>query len=51
MDTEGDIGDTERVSKRRRVEGFAETEAGSASSVSSATVMPRQSSPLIASLG
>ena len=42
VDTEGDTDDTERVSKWRRVEGPVETEAGSDSSVSSATVVPRQ---------
>ena len=51
VDIEGDADDTERASKRRRVEDPAETEAGSDSSASSATVVPRQASPPMASLG
>lgn len=51
VDIEGDTDDTERASKRRRVEDPAETEAGSDSSASSATVVPRQASPPMASLG
>jgi len=51
VDIEGDTDDTERASKRRRVEDPTETEAGSDSSASSATVVPRQGSPPMASLG
>jgi forkhead box protein K len=47
VDIEGDTDDTERASKRRRVDDHTETEAGSDSS---ATVVPRQGSPPMASL-
>jgi len=50
VDIEGDTDDTERASKRRRLDDPAETEAGSDSSASSATVVPRQGSPPMASL-
>ena len=51
VDIEGDTDDTaERASKRRRVNDPAETEAASDSSASSATVVPRQGSPPMASL-
>ena len=50
VDIEGDTDDTERASKRRRVEDPTETEAGSDSSASSATVVPRQGSPPMAPL-
>ena len=50
VDIEGDTDDTERASKRRRVDDPAETEAASDSSASSATVVPRQGSPPMASL-
>ena len=50
VDIEGDTDDTERANKRRRVDDPAETEAGSDSSASSATVVPRQGSPPMASL-
>ena len=50
VDIEGDTDDMERASKRRRVDDPAETEAGSDSSASSATVVPRQGSPTMASL-
>ena len=45
VDIEGDTDNTERASKRRRVDDPAETEAGSDSSASSGTVVPRQGSP------
>jgi len=47
VDIEGDTDDTERASKRRRVDDPTDTEAGSDSS---ATVVPRQGSPPMASL-
>ena len=50
VDIEGDTDDMERASKRRRVDDPAEMEAGSDSSASSATVVPRQGSPPMASL-
>jgi len=50
VDIEGDTDDNERASKRRRVDDPAETETGSDSSASSATVVPRQGSPPMASL-
>ena len=50
VDIEGDTDDTERASKRRRVDDPMETEAGSDSSASSATVVPRQGSPPMAPL-
>lgn len=50
VDIEGDTDDTERANKRRRVDDRAETETGSDSSASSATVVPRQCSPPMASL-
>lgn len=50
VDIEGDTDDTERARKRRRVDDPAETEVGSDSSASSATVVPRQGSPPMVSL-
>ena len=50
VDIEGDTDDTERASKRRRVDDPVEVETGSDSSASSATVVPRQGSPPMASL-
>ena len=50
VDIEGDTDDNERASKRRRVDDPTETETGSDSSASSATVVPRQGSPPMASL-
>jgi len=50
VDIEGDTDDTERASKRRRLDDPAETEAGSDSSASSATVVPKQGSPPMGSL-
>ena len=50
VDIEGDTDDVERASKRRRVDDTAETETASDSSASSATVVPRQGSPPMASL-
>lgn len=50
VDIEGDTDDTERASKRRRVDDPAEMEAASDSSASSATVVPRQGSPPMSSL-
>ena len=50
VDIEGDTDDTERANKRRRVDDPTEMETGSDSSASSATVVPRQGSPPMASL-
>ena len=50
VDIEGDTDDNERASKRRRVDDGMEAEAASDSSASSATVVPRQGSPAMASL-
>lgn len=50
VDIEGDTDDTERASKRRRVDDPAETETGSDSSASTVTVIPRQGSPPMAPL-
>ena len=50
VDIEGDTDDTERASKRRRLDDPTETEAGSDSSASSVTVVPRQGSPPMAPL-
>ncbi|KAF9652144.1 hypothetical protein BDM02DRAFT_3109550 [Thelephora ganbajun] len=50
VDIEGDTDDTERASKRRRVDDPAEAGTASDSSASSATVVPRQGSPPTASL-
>ena len=50
VDIEGDTDDTERASKRRRVDDSTETEVASDSSASSATVVPRQGSPPMGSL-
>ena len=50
VDIEGDTDDTERASKRRRVGDNLEAGAASDSSASSATVVPRQGSPPMASL-
>ena len=50
VDIEGDTDDTERASKRRRVDDGPEAGAASDSSASSATVVPRQGSPPMASL-
>jgi len=50
VDIEGDTDDTERASKRRRVDDSVETGMASDSSASSATVVPRHGSPPMASL-
>jgi len=50
VDIEGDTDDSERASKRRRVDDGVEAEAASDSSASSATVVPRQGSPPMVSL-
>ena len=50
VDIEGDTDNIERASKRRRVDDPTETETGSDSSASCATVVPRQGSPPMASL-
>jgi len=50
VDIEGDTDDTERASKRRRVDDSVETGTASDSSASSATVVPRHGSPPMASL-
>lgn len=50
VDIEGDTDDTERASKRRRVDDSLEAEAASDSSGSSATVVPRSGSPPMGSL-
>ena len=50
VDIEGDTDDTERASKRRRVDYGVEAGAASDSSSSSATVVPRQGSPPMVSL-
>jgi forkhead box protein K len=50
VDIEGDTDDTERASKRRRVDDPADMETASDSSASSATVVPRHGSPPMASL-
>lgn len=50
VDIEGDTDDNARASKRRRVDDSVETGTASDSSASSATVVPRQGSPPMASL-
>jgi hypothetical protein len=50
VDIEGDTDDNQRASKRRRVDDGLEAGAASDSSASSATVVPRQGSPPMASL-
>lgn len=50
VDIEGDTDDTERASKRRRVDDSMEVGASSDSSASSGTVVPRGGSPPMASL-
>ena len=50
VDIEGDTDDTERASKRRRVDDSVEAGTASDSSASSATVVPREGSPPMASL-